>query len=160
MRRLHYKDVVEKVAEMCKDATTELTDDVITAYEKARETEESPLGREVMERIIENAKIAKNLRNRLNSAINNGQKPGSSVKDLGCSIEELKQHLESQFYNRFTGERMTWDNYGYYGWHIDHIKPLSSFDLADHKQFLEACHYTNLQPLWAEDNFEKNAKIR
>jgi hypothetical protein len=48
---------------------------------------------------------------------------------------------------------MTWDNWTTDGWHIDHIKPLaSSFDLTDRKQFLEACHYTNLQPLWAKDN--------
>jgi desulfoferrodoxin (superoxide reductase-like protein) len=39
-------------------------------------------------------------------------------------------------------------------------KPLASFDLTDRKQLLEACHYTNLQPLWAIDNFIKNDKIR
>jgi hypothetical protein len=54
---------------------------------------------------------------------------------------------------------MTWDNYGMYGWHIDHINPLSSFDLSDRNQFLEACHYTNLQPLWAQDNLIKSNKL-
>lgn len=42
---------------------------------------------------------------------------------------------------------------------IDHIKPLASFDLTDRSQFLEACHYTNLQPLWSEDNIEKSNKL-
>ena len=54
---------------------------------------------------------------------------------------------------------MTWDNYGYYGWHIDHITPLASFDLTNRQQLLEACHYTNLQPMWAKDNMTKSDKI-
>ena len=78
---------------------------------------------------------------------------GSAVRDLGCSVEELKRHLEKQFQ-----PKMNWENYGLYGWHIDHIKPLVNFDLTNREQFLEACHYTNLQPLWAEDNLSKGAK--
>jgi hypothetical protein len=99
-------------------------------------------------------KLTCNLRARLKLAINNNQKTGSAVRDLGCSIEQLKQHLESKFQ---TG--MSWDNWSFDGWHIDHIKPLASFDLTDRKQFLEACHYTNLQPLWAKDNLAKSDKI-
>jgi light-regulated signal transduction histidine kinase (bacteriophytochrome) len=96
-------------------------------------------------------KLRKNLRCRLRSAINNNQKVGSAVKDLGCTIDELKPYLESKFQSG-----MTWDNWTSDGWHIDHIKPLSSFDLTDRHQFLEACHYTNLQPLWAKDNLLKS----
>ena len=99
-------------------------------------------------------KLSHNLRNRLNIAINRNQKIGSAVDDLGCSIPELKVYLESKFQ---TG--MTWDNWSDVGWHIDHIKPLASFDLTDRKQFLEACHYTNLQPLWAKDNLIKSDKL-
>ena len=98
-------------------------------------------------------KLSLNLRVRLNAAINNNYKAGSAVKDLGCSIEELKQYLESKFL-----PGMTWDNWTIDGWHIDHIKPLTSFDLIDREQLLEACHYTNLQPLWAKDNLSKGAK--
>jgi hypothetical protein len=50
---------------------------------------------------------------------------------------------------------MSWDNWTTDGWHIDHIKPLASFDLTDRQQLLLACHYTNLQPLWAIDNLSK-----
>lgn len=94
------------------------------------------------------------LRSRLYSAVKDNLKKGSAVKDLGCTIEQLKQHLESKFQ-----PGMTWDNHTLDGWHIDHIKPLSSFDLSDRKQLLEACHYTNLQPLWAKDNLTKSDKI-
>jgi hypothetical protein len=99
-------------------------------------------------------KLSCNLRTRLYNAINNNQKVGSAIKDLGCSVEEFKSYLESKF-----SPGMTWDNWTTDGWHIDHIKPLSSFDLTDRKQLLEACHYTNLQPLWAKDNIIKSDKL-
>ncbi len=95
-----------------------------------------------------NNQLADNLRSRLRKAIKNNQKTGSAVKDLGCSIEELKKHLESKF-----TEGMSWDNYG--EWHIDHIKPLSSFNLENREELLKACNYNNLQPLWAKDNLSK-----
>lgn len=106
-----------------------------------------------------NYKLASGLRTRLRIAINSNQKSGSAVKDLGCSIPELKQHLEDQFYpHPETGEQMTWDNWSQNGWNIDHIKALALFDLTDREQFLEACHYTNLQPLWVKDHITKTAK--
>lgn len=101
-------------------------------------------------------RMAKNLRSRLYHAIKDGNKSGSAVRDLGCSIEELKIWLENKFQSG-----MTWENWGTGDgkWHIDHIMPLSSFDLTDREQFLKACHYTNLQPLWAEDNLRKGNKM-
>ena len=50
---------------------------------------------------------------------------------------------------------MTWENYG--KWHLDHIKPLCQ--AKDNDEALLLNHYTNLQPLWAEDNLKKNRKI-
>jgi len=97
-----------------------------------------------------NFKLAHNLRNRGRQAIKGNYKSGSFVKDLGCSIPELKTYLESKFQ-----KGMTWENWKLDGWHIDHIIPLDSFDLTNREEFLKACHYTNLQPLWAEDNFKK-----
>ena len=99
-------------------------------------------------------RLPRNLRSRLHSAIKNNYKSGSAVKDLGCSIQELKVHLEEQFQ-----PGMTWDNWSHNGWHIDHIKPLASFDLAKREQLLEACNYNNLQPLWAKDNQKKSNKL-
>lgn len=69
---------------------------------------------------------------------------------LGCTYEEGRNYLASLF-----TEGMTWDNHG--EWHIDHIIPLAS---AKTREELEPLfHYTNLQPLWAEDNLKKGAKI-
>lgn len=93
------------------------------------------------------------LRSRFRLALKNNQKTGSAVKDLGCSITELKQYLEAQFQSG-----MTWDNHG--EWHIDHIIPLASFNLMDKQQILKACHYTNLRPLWANENFKRNQRIK
>lgn len=108
----------------------------------------------------ENSMLALRLRQRLNNALKGDYKSGSAVKDLGCSIEELKLWFEKQFYpNPETGEIMNWNNYGFKGWHIDHIKPLANFDLKDKNQLKLACHYTNLQPLWAKDNFRKNKYV-
>jgi len=100
-----------------------------------------------------NYRLSYILRNRLRIAVKSNQKVGSAVKDLGCTIEEFKQYIEKQF-----EEDMSWENYGLYTWHLDHIKPLVSFDLTDRQQFLQACHYTNYQPLWAHDNLSKGAK--
>lgn len=100
-----------------------------------------------------NFRLAINLRKRLKIAFNNNQKTGSVTDNLGCTISELKTYLESKFQ-----EGMNWENYGFKGWHIDHIIPLSKFDLSDPKQFKEACHYTNLQPLWWQDNLSKGGK--
>jgi len=97
-------------------------------------------------------KLCKYLRTRISNALTLNWKQGSAVKDLGCSIIELKTHLESKFQ-----EGMSWDNYG--EWHIDHIKPLSKFQLKNKDEFLLAVHYTNLQPLWAEDNLKKGNKM-
>lgn len=52
---------------------------------------------------------------------------------------------------------MTWANYG--EWHIDHILPCASFNLSDYKEQQKCFHYTNLQPLWAVDNYKKHDKI-
>lgn len=80
------------------------------------------------------------------------RKAGSSVHDLGCSVQELMRHLESKFTSGMTWE--TW-GCGRGKWHVDHIKALSFFDLSDRKQFLQACHYSNLQPMWGSENIAK-----
>lgn len=89
------------------------------------------------------------MRTRLRRALNGQMKPESVLSALGCTPEQLKKHLE----NQFTTD-MTWENHGQ--WHIDHIRPLASFNLEDAEEYRKACHYTNLQPLWASDNLKKS----
>lgn len=101
-------------------------------------------------------KISGNLRNRLNQAIKLDSKKGSAIRDLGCSVSELKTYLESKFH-----PGMNWNNYGKGPgkWNIDHIVPLSAFDLQDRQHLILACYYINLQPLWWEDNIDKGSRI-
>jgi hypothetical protein len=54
---------------------------------------------------------------------------------------------------------MNWQNHKRFGWHIDHIKPCSSFDLSKEEEQLACFHYTNLQPLWWHENLKKSNKI-
>lgn len=94
-----------------------------------------------------------NLKSRTRTYLHGKTKSDSMRNLIGCSSEQLRKHIESQFK---TG--MTWENYGPV-WHLDHIKPFAAFDnIADPAQQREVCHYTNLQPLFAEENLSKGAK--
>lgn len=79
-------------------------------------------------------------------------KQSKTAELLGCTIPELRDHLERQFQ-----PGMTWENHGFYGWHVDHRIPISSATTQEEVEKL--CHYTNLQPLWAKENLEKSDKI-
>jgi len=86
------------------------------------------------------------------------KKNNSSLKILGLDTwEEFANYLSNQFYDRATGEKMTLDNHGIHGWHIDHIIPLSTAKTEG--DAIKLSHYTNLQPLWAEENRAKRDKI-
>ena len=52
---------------------------------------------------------------------------------------------------------MNWKNYG--KWHVDHIRPVSKFNLKNRKERNDAFHYSNLQPLWARENLKKSDKV-
>lgn len=102
-----------------------------------------------------NFKLTENLRKRLRKVLNGKSKSKKTMDLIGCSADFLKKHLENQFQ-----PGMSWENYGFYGWHVDHIVPCASFDdLDDPKQQQKCFHYTNLQPLWAKDNMSKKAKL-
>jgi hypothetical protein len=98
-------------------------------------------------------KLITNQRTRITGILKK-HKTSKTLDLLGCSAQFLRTYIEDKFL-----EGMTWDNYGKYGWHVDHITPCSSFDLTDIEQQKMCFHYTNLQPLWAIDNLKKSNKI-
>jgi hypothetical protein len=92
------------------------------------------------------------LRARVKKSLKSNPKLTTTTELVGCSIEQLKKHIEQQFQ-----PNMNWNNWSQYGWHLDHIKPLSSANTVEEMKSL--CHYTNLQPLWWTDNLSKRDKI-
>ena len=92
--------------------------------------------------------ISNNIRNSLM-----GNKSYISVQYLGCSIDKLERWIEYQF-----NENMSWDNYGSY-WEIDHVLPVSKFDLTNEQNIYQCFNWRNLQPLEARENIRKSNKI-
>jgi hypothetical protein len=113
----------------------------------------------ILERIkcYEKTNLRKRLKSRLSSrirnAINRNPKSSRTIALLGCSIKDFIIYLESRF-----DVGMTWSNYGR-EWHIDHIMPCAIFDLSKPDHQRRCFHFSNLQPLWAEDNMKKADKI-
>jgi hypothetical protein len=102
-----------------------------------------------------NYKLKHKLRKRFKSHLKSKglRKSESVLRLLGCNIKQFRRHIESQF-----KIGMSWDNYSYWGWHIDHILPCASFDFTKEEERRKCWHYTNLQPLWMEDNLRKWSK--
>ena len=100
------------------------------------------------------------LNRRMSNAIGKtlrGEKAGRRWESLvGYTLEDLFMHIESKF-----ACGMTWDNYGRNGWHIDHILPLSRFNItcAEDPDFKRAWALSNLQPMWEAENIRKSNKI-
>ncbi len=92
------------------------------------------------------------LRNMLNHILHGRSSHPEALALLGCTGQEYRDHLESQF-----TDGMSWDNYG--EWHVDHIIPVSAFDQSKLDERAICWHYSNTQPLWAEDNMAKGSKL-
>jgi len=90
------------------------------------------------------------LRSRLAKVVKGERRDVHLIQLLGCSRAELVAHLERQFW-----PGMTWENYG--KWHVDHVIPCAAAEGAEGMK--RVWHYSNLQPLWAADNFLKNARM-
>ena len=99
-------------------------------------------------------KLSDNIRSRIRVFLKskNIKKNNKTFNIVGCIPEFLKEYIEKKF-----TEGMSWNNQGKYGWHIDHIIPLSS--AKNEEEIYNLCHYTNLQPLWSKDNLTKSNKI-
>lgn len=104
-----------------------------------------------------NFRMAQNLRTgggRVAFKNQNVRKLNHTIELIGCTVEFLRKHLESQFLYG-----MSLKNYGNGDkkWCIDHIKPCVAFDLIDLEQQRKCFNYKNLQPLWNKDNLSKSS---
>lgn len=93
---------------------------------------------------------------RIKRVLNGIRKSDKCMNLLGLSLIEFEAYLESKFQ-----PGMTWENKGFGDckWHIDHILPSSLFDMRDERQQRICFHYTNLQPMWQQNNISKNDKL-
>lgn len=123
--------------------------------EKANTEESRKKARIQRKKWLENPtnRIAKNMRDRMRSALKGLSKKSSTLNMTGISFEDFKLYLESKF-----EPGMCWENYGS-DWHIDHIIPCNffNFELEEHQKI--CFYYKNLQPLWAKDNILKHDNI-
>jgi len=97
-------------------------------------------------------RLADLVRTRIRNALRYCSKKSSTLVLLGCSICDFKNYLESKF-----KDGMNWNNYGNGkgNWNIDHIVPISRFDLLKKEEQKKAFHYLNCQPMWSVLNFKK-----
>lgn len=102
-------------------------------------------------------RLAHRVRNVIRKSLMTNRKSAKSEALTGCTMSFLREHIGSQFNNG-----MNWDkflNAGKLGIHIDHIKPIASFDLSKPSEQKKCFHYTNLQPMWAIENIRKGSKL-
>ena len=106
-----------------------------------------------------NFKISITIRNSVKRILKIHTKTGNTKDFVDYTPEQLKNHLESLWQ-----VGMSWENYGLYGWHIDHMRPLASYNFIredgtlNELEIKKATDLQNLQPLWAIDNLIKGAK--
>ena len=101
-------------------------------------------------------RFALSIRTRIRNAFKINSKTSSTESLLGCTMQFFRNYIENKFANG-----MSWDNYGNKKnqWSLDHIYPISKFDLTKEEEQKKAFHYKNCQPLWAIENFKKSDKI-
>lgn len=99
-------------------------------------------------------KIKVNFMRRLREVIHADSRALHTAELLGCSVEDFKSHLESQF-----DEKMSWENYSNTGWHIDHIVPCAYFDLTRKSHQRRCFHWSNMQPMWSVENITKRDSL-
>lgn len=96
-------------------------------------------------------RIKKNIRHRIIKYLKGKELSKRTFEIIGLNYEEFKLYIEKQF-----TDGMNWENYGSFGWHIDHIIPLCTAKTEE--EIIKLNHYTNLRPLWREDNLKRNRK--
>lgn len=103
-----------------------------------------------------NVKIMKN-HNKMLSRVFEGQAQHSKVLNvIGCSWDKIRDWFWFQMFLCNNGT--TFENYGS-DWSIDHIVPVSSFDLTEEVQLKQCYHWSNLRPLSLRRNMSKGSRL-
>lgn len=137
------RETILKKQKICRDS------------KKQERSAKQAIRRKRMWREDPNYRLVTCLRGRCRDAMSGRRKSAPTMKLVGCSVEFLRTYLETLF-----KAGMTWENHGLGKdkWHIDHIRPCASFDLTDPEQQRECFHYTNMQPLWSQENISKGSR--
>jgi len=158
-KKKNYEENADKIKDYRKKYREENPDKVKKQSKKYREEYKCEHNREKSKCKICNLQLYLINLQRINLKrclkLSNLEKTKPSIEYLGCSAEYFIEYFKKKMdlFNQFSEIEMTWDNI-----HIDHIKPVNSFNLDDEEEFLSCCNYTNLQPLLAEVNLNKSCK--
>jgi hypothetical protein len=149
----HRKDVYKSWLEKNKEKRAEYMKNW-RSNNKDKIKESSYLYRQNNPEFETRMKLFKNMRTRISLFLKSStiSKNKKLTDMLGCNQIQFKEYIESKFQNG-----MSWDNYGIYGWHLDHITPISIAKTEE--DLIKLNHHTNFQPLWAIDNIRKGNKI-
>lgn len=160
--RKRHPERIAKRDRQLKEQKPELINQRKRAWEAKNKERVNECRRQRLEERMQDKEFAARYRLDLGMAVAiwdslNGKKNGRSWEELvGYTLNDLMKHLEGKFL-----PGMTWENRAKKGWHIDHIKPKSSFNytLSEDPEFKECWALENLQPLWWIDNIRKGCKI-
>ena len=139
-----YRDENKAIVKFRKDRWKDENREHHNAYHRSYTTERK--------KVDIGFRLLKQMRSRMSTALKGNYKSARTMELTGCTMEFLRAHLESKF-----EDGMSWDNYGV--WHVDHIIACANFDLSDPEQQRICFHYTNLQPMWGEQNLKKGARL-
>ncbi len=146
----------ERMVACCREYYKNHKKEVVMQNKKYRENHRAEVAEWQKKRMsTPEGKIIATLRTRLRNALKGKLKAMPTLKLLECSIKHFRSHIKKQF-----KPGMNWDNHTKDGWHLDHIRPINSFDLLDPEQQKACFHYTNFQPLWWWENLTKHKKYK
>ena len=153
--------MLNRVSEIQREKKTERQQ----AYRNTPEYRERKKARENMREAMKKrpayykspeARLIRNLERRIDNALNGERRAAAITVLLGIDKKTNPLDFFWGYMEKRLRPGMTKKNYG--KWQVDHIRPCATFDLSISEEQMRCFHYTNLQPLWAEDNKKKSAK--
>lgn len=160
-RMKEYRENFPDKRKETKDKWNKNNPDKVKGYRKSYRKNNHEKYREIKKNAHKNRKkndpfykFTCSMRDKLKRRMNKkfGSKDSNFYRIIGMTPPVLREYIQKQF-----KDGMSWENYGSDTWHLDHIIPLST--AKNKEEYYKLWHYTNLQPLWAEENIRKSNKI-